>query len=600
MSRDPKPTRSVRELLRAIEDGEYVIPHFQRGYEWTPSMVSDLLVSIIQDYFSGLLLFWELNQEVIKEEKWDSLWGANESDNPSFAILDGQQRLASLYYAIYGPDTKFPNRDSYYMFFIDMKNYLDGLYGEAIFYRYSSKYVDSDEIKERKTHWIDKGILPLRIFRDEKFTNDEFTNQWAWEYAEKLANGNGMEARIVYNQILRTRTALLDYEFVTHTLGKERELFDICSIFARLNQKGMKLSVFDLMNAFLYPKGISLRKLWEDLSDADIQQVDSNLNEYLLKLMSLHKQDYCSSKYIYYLIPGYKTKKKDDAGKTIEVTLIENKTEFLDLWDKAYIYAERAVERIMNVGKNDFGAIKYDFIPNTTVIPVMGAILLEFEEKYKREISEEEFYSMIYRWYWSAVISGDYSGSSDSVISEDYRDLKNWFIRREISGIRRIGGVDKEFIASLDLRNCNKGSSLYNAILCLLALGKAEDFYTLRSLDSGTYKNERIHDHHIFPAQAKGIPHTNAKEFANTKDSILNRTLLLDETNEKIKTKRPSQYLKEMLSKLGHENKRLKIIMRKHFINEECIKALELDDYGGFIEKREKIIKEKLISLLGV
>jgi len=38
--------------------------------------------------------------KVREEEKWDPLWGAEKADKPSFAILDEQQRLASLYYAI--------------------------------------------------------------------------------------------------------------------------------------------------------------------------------------------------------------------------------------------------------------------------------------------------------------------------------------------------------------------------------------------------------------------------------------------------------------------------------------------------------------------
>jgi len=45
-------------------------------------------------------LFWQLPFKVREEEKWDPLWGAEKADKPSFAILDEQQRLASLYYAI--------------------------------------------------------------------------------------------------------------------------------------------------------------------------------------------------------------------------------------------------------------------------------------------------------------------------------------------------------------------------------------------------------------------------------------------------------------------------------------------------------------------
>ena len=62
----------------------------------------------------------------------------------------------------------------------------------------------------------------------------------------------------------------------------------------------------------------------------------------------------------------------------------------------------------MNVGKNDFVAIKNDFIPNTTIIRVMGPILREYEQQ-QRTISEDEFCDMRSKWYWSTVISEDRS-----------------------------------------------------------------------------------------------------------------------------------------------------------------------------------------------
>ena len=49
-------TKPVRVLMNDVASGDYVIPYFQRGFEWEPSMVSELFVSILQDYYTGLLL----------------------------------------------------------------------------------------------------------------------------------------------------------------------------------------------------------------------------------------------------------------------------------------------------------------------------------------------------------------------------------------------------------------------------------------------------------------------------------------------------------------------------------------------------------------
>ena len=95
--------------------------------------------------------------------------------------------------------------------------------------------------------------------------------------------------------------------------------------------------------------------------------------------------------------------------------------------------------------------------------------------------------TVLKKWYWSAVLSNDYSGSSDSIMSEDFRDLKTWLITQDIESIRRIKKIDSQYVDSLDLQQCSKGSSLYNGILCLLAINGAPDFFTARPLDTGTY-----------------------------------------------------------------------------------------------------------------
>ncbi len=322
------------------------------------------------------------------------------------------------------------------------------------------------------------------------------------------------------------------------------------------------------------------------------------MNEYLLKLISLYKQGYCSSKYIYYLIPDYKIKKRDENGKITELVLVDSKDEFVKLWNDACEYAGDALERIMNIGKNDFGAVKSNFIPNTTIIPVIGAIMLFYDKNYANAIPEEEFDKMLNKWYWSTVISGDYSGSSDSVMSEDFRDITTWFEKKDISKIRRINKVNEEFVKGLNLRTYDKGSTLYNCLFCSIALNKAEDFYTTRTLDTGSFRNERIHDHHIFPTKAEDYPQETAKYFGDCHDSILNRSLLLDETNQSILASRPSQYLKEIRRRMGGDATKLKSLMEKHLISNDALQYMEKDNFDNFIVEREKTMKQKLLSLL--
>ena len=183
----------------------------------------------------------------------------------------------------------------------------------------------------------------------------------------------------------------------------------------------MRLTTFDLMNAFLYPKKVSLRKdLWENLNNDALKEADGKMDEYLLKTISLFKQNYCSSKYIYNLIPEKIIKKRTSVGM-IEEILVKDGDEFKKLWDNACKFCEKAREKLMNTGLRDFGAIKKNFIPNTTMIPELGAILWLLKET-KIDPNEKEFNEKLYQWYWPTVLSEEYSGSSDSVMGKDFRD----------------------------------------------------------------------------------------------------------------------------------------------------------------------------------
>ena len=156
-----------------------------------------------------------------------------------------------------------------------------------------------------------------------------------------------------------------------------------------------------------------------------------------------------------------------------------------------------------------------------------------------------------------------------------------------------------EFINNLNLKNVRKGSAQYKAIICILALNHAVDFYKEWVVGKGDFSFENINDHHIFPKKAKELSPEKSKRFNDTKDFIVNRTLLLEETNIKIKNKKPSEYIKDMIKKIGNENK-VKEIFRKHLITKKAYEYMKEDDYDNFIIEREKAIKKHIISILGI
>lgn len=598
MSENPGVDR-VEDLLKAVHDSSYVIPYFQRGFEWEPRMICELFESILQNYYTGLILLWELDSIKTKDEKWDPIWGAELKKTPDFALLDGQQRLSSLYYAIYNPNKKFPNRESYYRFFLNLSNVLNEDFDNSVTYKFYKTFQPWDYLSDNKHELMENGTIPISILSAKDHSNpnqkyidstefDEILNEYLEKNRYKLPEGTTI------HKIYKVLSGILNYNFVIYPLSSDRDLRDICNIFAKVNAKGMKLSTFDLMNAFLYPKGIKLRKeLWENLDNESLKQIDSSMNEYLLKIMSLNKQNYCSSKYIYNLIPGGKTIRKDEKGNKHVEILVNDGKEFELLWNETCKYAEKAREIIMNTGDADFGAIRTQFIPNSTIVPVLASILWEYND----DRDNATFKDNLKKWYWSAVFSEDYSGSSDSVMAKDFRDWKEWI--HNGTNIERINRLNKDFTNEIDLKNTRKGSARYNAILCILALNNATDFYKERIVGTGDYSDEKINDHHIFPKNMKGLYDEKSKTFNDFKDSIVNRTLLFDETNGNISSKKPSQYIEEMIKKHGDEDK-VKLILQDHLISEKTYECLKENDFDNFIIEREKDIKNHIISKMGI
>jgi hypothetical protein len=132
----------------------------------------------------------------------------------------------------------------------------------------------------------------------------------------------------------------------------------------------------------------------------------------------------------------------------------------------------------------------------------------------------------------------------------------------------------------------------------MLAVDGARGFYEGQVVGTVDYSNERMKDHHVFPSQARGLPPETSKTFGGLKDCILNRTLLLNETNNRIKNRRPSQYIVDMIEKHGSEEK-VKDILRGHFITDEAYEAMKKDEFDNFIAAREAAMRKHIASRLG-
>jgi hypothetical protein len=116
--------KSISQLLQ-LSKGVLGIPDFQREFVWGRTDVSELFESIFRGYYVGSLLFWANNKQLDMENK--PVYGTGTSQekfNPRYVVLDGQQRISSLYYAMRAPDVRLWNTKYAYLFFLDLKKLL--------------------------------------------------------------------------------------------------------------------------------------------------------------------------------------------------------------------------------------------------------------------------------------------------------------------------------------------------------------------------------------------------------------------------------------------------------------------------------------------
>src|ERR1700730_13322528 len=95
---------SLNTLINYLRDGRFVIPDFQREFEWKPWDIRELMRSIFLDYYIGSLLLWKGKPENFAGLSCEAVYGYPGGGKPEYIVLDGQQRLTAIYYAFLAPD----------------------------------------------------------------------------------------------------------------------------------------------------------------------------------------------------------------------------------------------------------------------------------------------------------------------------------------------------------------------------------------------------------------------------------------------------------------------------------------------------------------
>lgn len=586
---------SLTTLIGRLKEGRFVIPDFQREFEWEPWDIRELMRSIFLDYYIGSLLLWKGKNENFDALACESIYGSPKDGSREHIVLDGQQRLTAMYYAFVAPDIPVPGRAHRYLYFIHVDRFMDEAYDKAFDYYWTQWAI---KVQEDQNAQYERHVFPLAVMGQGGWALGNWVQGYEQYWSDRVAKardaGEDVAAEAAqrhtddaraFGEHLKGITEQYQVSFIE--LDRDLPLDKVCDIFTQINSRGIRLDAFDLINALLRPKGLQLKHLWHEAAP-QLDFVDTErMNVYILQVMSILRQAYCSPKYLYYLLPGQEKSVRDPDGSLRKEVLVHDVGEFEALWLRAVKALHTAIDTLRH--PQEFGAISSRYLPYVSVLPVFAAL-----EEHARGVPANQQLDgrrKIRHWYWASVFTNRYSGSVESTSARDFLDVKAW-----LDDDTQEPALLSEFRArfrSLDLRGETKrGTSVYNGIFNLLVLRGAQDWMTGK-----VPQYDDLDDHHIVPKDWG-----KAQGFGAEIDTILNRTPLTADTNRKvIRDRLPNAYLPELMQHNGETT--VQATLDSHFISPEAFDILLRDpftsgDFDAFLTERQRTLQDAIENLL--
>ena len=242
--------RALKNLLSEIHNHTTVLPDFQRDFVWEPGATQELITSIANNYPAGTILRVRDTKRMFAAREFEGAPALNGAKH-TFLVLDGQQRLTSLYQAFYGVGE--------HRYFLSLGKLNDDAdFEEAIFHvRATTKWAKAHEDFALQAKEL---LLPLSVLKG----GAGGFGQWGRKVARQLADKERIALEDALDGIEEKWIQIVDdYHFPVVTLSDKTEPDALCTIFETLNRTGVKLSVFELLTARFWPQNIKLRALWE-------------------------------------------------------------------------------------------------------------------------------------------------------------------------------------------------------------------------------------------------------------------------------------------------------------------------------------------------
>lgn len=468
----------INDVLSQIDLGNYALPEFQRGYVWTRSDVRKLMYSLYRDYPVGSLLIWDTatDPDITRGD------GTPSSGTVSL-ILDGQQRMTSLFGVIRGKAPQFFDGDA--SAFTNLYFNID----EETFEFYSQQKMKGDRAWVSVSEVIpDSGAFFTKVIAQRP---DDM--QYYAEAMTKLNKLSSIKDRNMPVQVVA---------------GEDKTIDVVVEIFNNVNSGGTKLSKGDLALAKICAQ-------WPDMR-AEMKAILARLGkkgfwfkqDWLLRCLTVH----LTRKAYFSELDGVSIADVKNGLKEVENyigTCLDHISSRLGLDHDRVLGSHYAI--VLMVG----------------YLSMKGG-----------KLSSAAEWDKLLFWYVHAFLWGRYAGSTESVLSQDLRVLEDG---KGVDGLIELIHQNR---ADLTLRpqdfwGWSKGARFYPLLYMITRVNHARDWGTGIELSQSLLgKNSSLQVHHIFP---KHVLYSAGKTKSMV-NALANYAFLTQQTNLDISDQKPEDY----------------------------------------------------------
>lgn len=556
---------TIYEAIKNIENGKYVMPAFQREYVWSSEQIEKLWDSILLDYPISNFLFWHIDDSNVT---WDTYFcnflkrvtfnsskqaiGMNFPINSvnfnytDIAILDGQQRLTSLYLSLMG-DTyikpKFSKRQGgveyVYKLFIELdKNKSENDEEDYNSKKYDIKFTTKGlSINSSSTQFEIKNIL------NDGFKNDETREQTIEDTIKDIPENSKEYAR---NILLKLYQKVCGEKLIRYTEIRNMSQDDALEMFIRFNNGGKKLRKHEITMSILEVYWPNAREQFSILLSGAYEEFDTDL-------------------IIRTALMLYGDVTKTIINKKVADDLKNNWSDF----KIAFKNMQNAFEKL-NI---DIKRFVNDY---TKLVPILYHI-------YNNPNTYENDLQSIRVYLTRTIFFIYFRSGTPGKLQRLRNNINNNGMKITIDMLDTMAELQITESKIEDILNSEKGSRLAEEVLYFIGRDWID-------------KNISYEQDHLHPESRFSEPKPFSISIEEWKNWYINRNRLpniqlLDEFENKSKNNRR---LIDYCNDMNDEQK--KIFFEQAMIPQDT--SLEIESFGEFYEKRKNILKEKILELL--